>query len=364
MNQATNPAGVAPTSDVEVARDELDSTLSARSRKGRRLRICLAASGGGHVRQLLDLERAWSAHDYLFVSEDTPLTRSIGEKHPVRFIPHFALGQIGHGKPLAMAFAAAASFFRSAALVFRERPDVVITTGAGAVYFVVMWARLVGAKIVHVETFARFEGPSWFGRIAAPLAHLKIAQSKELGDAWPGAIVFDPLRSTDPPARAKQSLLFVTVGATLPFDRLVEMVAELKAQGEIPEHVVVQTGVGGYAPPDVETYESLRFDEMQSHLRDADIVICHAGTGSLITALREGCRVVAVPRERGRKEHYDDHQLEIANSFAARGLIEVASSKEDLIAALGRVRHRPRVSATLDHAELIEFLSGKLAGWA
>lgn len=327
------------------------------------LRICLAASGGGHLRQLLDLETVWSCRDHFFVSDDTPLARSMAVKHRVAFVPHFALGQIRHGAAIRMSVSAIRSFFQSAALMLKERPDVVLTTGAGTVFFPVLWARLLGAKVILIETFARFDGPSWFGRLAAPLAELKVVQSPRLRSAWPDALVFDPLRPAEKPTTAKQSLLFATVGATLPFDRLVQMVADLKAAGEIPERVIIQVGHGGAAPDGLETHESLSFDEMQSHLSDADIVVCHAGTGSLITALRAGCRTVAVPRKRDLKEVYDDHQFEIAESFAARGLIEVAHDKAQLANALKRVRDRPPVAAAFDHSKLSEFLNRKLGAW-
>ena len=215
-----------------------------------------------------------------------------------------------------------------------------------------------------IETFARFEGPSWFGRMVAPFAHVKVVQSEGLGHVWRDATVFNPLRVTDGPAPAKQPLMFVTVGATLPFDRLVQMVADLKARGEIPERVIVQTGAGGAAPVGLEVYESLSFDQIKAQLRDADIVVCHAGTGSLITALREGCRVIAVPRRHDRREVYDDHQQEIAQSFSDRGLIEVANDADELAAALTRARDRPRITATLDYVGLIDFLNLRIVDWA
>jgi hypothetical protein len=43
----------------------------------RSLKICLAASGGGHVRQLLDLSKAWAAYDHFHITEETALGRSI-----------------------------------------------------------------------------------------------------------------------------------------------------------------------------------------------------------------------------------------------------------------------------------------------
>lgn len=66
----------------------------------RPLKICLAGSGGSHLRQLLDLEPAWGQHDAFFVTEDTGLPRSLAENHRVHFVEHVALGQGRLGAPL------------------------------------------------------------------------------------------------------------------------------------------------------------------------------------------------------------------------------------------------------------------------
>jgi UDP-N-acetylglucosamine transferase subunit ALG13 len=330
----------------------------------RRLRVCLAASGGGHLRQLIDLEPAWSQHDYFFVSEDTALSRSVAEKHPMRYVPHVALGQARLGAPLRMLAGAVRSFFVSAGIMLRERPDVLVSTGAGAVFLPLLWARLLGAKVVLVESFARFDRPSVFGRMAAPLAHRTVAQSQALAAYWPDAAVIDPLKLLDIERPPKQPLLFATVGAILPFDRLVGLVADAKARGEIPEDVLVQTGVGAKPVEGVRTVETLPFDEMQAVLRDADIVVCHGGTGSLVTALRAGCRIIAVPRLFSKGEVYDDHQAEITEAFAARGLLAVANTPEEFTAALDLVRNRPPIPATSDPAGLIAHLNGLFAEWA
>src|SRR5690348_13861068 len=89
-------------------------------RTSARRRICLAASGGGHVRQLLDLEPVWSEHDYFFVTEDTALGRTLAEQHRTFFLPHFAWGQAKQGAVLKMLWRAFQSFFRSAAIIRRE----------------------------------------------------------------------------------------------------------------------------------------------------------------------------------------------------------------------------------------------------
>lgn len=327
-----------------------------------RLRICLAASGGGHVRQLLDLEPVWSRHDHFFVTEDTALGRTLGRQHRTHFVPHFAWGQAKLGAPFRMAGRAVASFFRSLAVMRRERPDVVISTGAGAVIFPVLWGRLNGAKVVVIESFARFEGPSLFGRIAAPLAHELVVQSPKLAAHYPRAKVFDPFKTLEGDPPPKSDLLFATVGATLPFDRLVDTVGALKAEGAITERVIVQTGEGGHTPAGVDAFETLPFDEVQSILREARIVVCHGGTGSLITALRQGCQVIAMPRLSRLGEHYDDHQAEITAAFAARGLVLVANTPEEMRKALVEARSRKPVLATTDPQALRTHLEAFLAG--
>ena len=321
-----------------------------------RLRICLAASGGGHVRQLLDLEPAWGAYDHFFVSEDTALSRSIGEKHRTHFVPHLALGQARLGSPISMLRAAVRSLFGSYRIIARERPHILVTTGAGAVFFTTVWARLFGCEIVLVESLARFNAPSLFGRMASAVAHHRIAQSSAIARYWPDAEVFDPIRLLEAPRPDKKPLLFATVGAVLPFDRLVSMVAELKQRGHIPEDVVIQTGLGGLAPDGIEVVQTLPFDRMQELLRDADLVICHGGSGSLITALRHGCRIVAVPRLFELGEVYDDHQKEITEAFAARGLISTADTVEELAEALRAARAKPPVMATSDPQALTGYL--------
>jgi UDP-N-acetylglucosamine transferase subunit ALG13 len=330
----------------------------------RKLRLMLAASGGGHVRQLLDLEPVWRDHDPLFVTEDTALGRSLAERHRVRFVPHFALGQARLGKPWAMARGAVANLAASNRIVAEARPDVVISTGAGAAFGVALAARMRGAHFILIESFARFDAPSKFGRIAGPFANERIVQSPRLAAFWPDAKVFDPLKRIDRPRPAKQSLLFATVGATLPFPRLSASVLEAKRRGLIPHDVLLQAGTEAAtlpSVPGVEIVESLSFDRVGEVLARADAVVCHGGTGSLITALREGCRTIAMPRLFARGEHYDDHQEEIVSAFVSRSLVQRADDVDGLGAALAATENTVPPMATTDPVGLIAHLRDALA---
>lgn len=327
------------------------------------MRICLAGSGGGHVRQILDLEPLWREHDHFFVSEDTALGRALAEKHDVEFVEHVALGQAKLGAPIKMVAAAIANFIRSARIVMKRRPQVVLTTGAGAMFFTIAWARLLGAKIVLIDSMARVHRPSAFARLAGPLAHVRISQSEAAAQVWGDAVVFDSLKMLSEAPPPKEPLLFATVGATLPFDRLIEMVETAKRNGLLPEKVIAQCGEGGRRSDHFETVESLSFDEVKDILRRADFVVCHGGTGSLVTAAQNGCRTIAVPRRFARGEHYDDHQEEIAEAFHERGLAIAVDSQTQFEAAIAAWRDRAPKLATRDATALMSYLRNLLEKW-
>jgi len=323
----------------------------------KRLRVCLAASGGGHVRQLLDLEPLWKEHDSFFVTEDSALGRSIAQTQETYFVPHVALGQAKLGKPFDMLKGGLVSLRRSLEIIRKTRPDVILTTGAGSMALIVAWGRLFGARVALMDSFARFEKPSAFAKLIGPLAHIRIAQAEKLATNWKGSVAFDPFRTIDEPRPEKDSLLFGTVGATLAFPRLVDLVSRAQRDGVIDERVVLQTGKGASVEQDgIEWAETYSFTEIQAMLDRADFVVCHGGTGSLITALRAGCRVIAVPRRYELGEHYDNHQAEITENFRKRGLIEVADTPEEFVQAVEKLRLRDPVRATTDYTSLISYL--------
>ena len=309
------------------------------------------------MRQLLDLEPLWSQHDSFFVTEDSALGHSIAQTQETYFVPHVALGQAKLGKTLDMLKGAFVSLRRSWQIVRQTRPDIVLTTGAGSMALVVLWARLFGARIALIDSFARFERPSAFAKLIGPFAHIRIAQAAKLAENWKGAVAFDPFRTLDGPRPPKESLLFGTVGATLAFPRLVELVTGAHRDGVIAERVVLQVGTGAEVDHEgVEWSETYSFEDIQEMLARSDYVVCHGGTGSLITALRAGCRVIAVPRRYELGEHYDNHQAEITENFRKRGLIEVADTPEEFALAMERLRQREPIRATTDYSALMAYL--------
>ncbi len=336
----------------------------------RPLRILLAASGGGHLRQLLDLEPVWGAHDHVFVTTDFALGRSVAKVHRVHFVTEYGFGMWHQHRRLEMVVRSARNFCQAVMLVARERPQLVVTTGAAAIFWPILLARLSGARLVSIESFARMEAPSVYGKLVRRFAHHLVVQSPKLKAYWPEAEVFDPLRILDKPRPQKESLALVTVGALTCFDRMMGAIVALKRAGELPERLILQTGErSAFTPetlrdlaPDVDCVESLDFDTIQDVLKRAELVICHGGTGSIITALREGCRVIAMPRSFAREEAFDDHQEEIVNSFAARGLLQAVYDEGDLASAIARARKNKPVQATTEPEALRNYLRTIISG--
>jgi UDP-N-acetylglucosamine transferase subunit ALG13 len=328
------------------------------------MKICLAASGGGHLRQVLELRSGWQSYDNVIVTEDTALGRSLQGEYRTYFVDHFAIGQAKLGRPFTMLRGAVRNFRQAIAICRKERPDIVITTGAGAVFWICVIAKVSGARLFLIETFARFDRPSLFGRITRRLADEVIVQSEKIARMWGGTKFFDPFRLLDKPRPDKEPLLFVTVGATLGFPRLINAVLSLKAEGKLPERVIMQVGdtaLPACIPDNVEIVRELSFSEIKDMLRRADFVVCHGGTGSIVTALEAGCRTIVFPRQFSRGEHYDDHQEEISEAMRTRGLVEVVREESELEDAIARARSQKPQVATTDFGPLATYIADKLA---
>ncbi len=123
-------------------------------------------------------------------------------------------------------------------------------------------------------------------------------------------------------------MIFVTVGTMRGFERLIKKMDDIA--GEIEEKVIMQIGFTKYQPKNSEYFNFMQIDKMIELYKKSRIVVCHAGTGSIIMALENGKPVIAVPRREKYGEHIDDHQLDIAGELEKEGLITVAYDEGDI----------------------------------
>jgi len=107
-------------------------------------------------------------------------------------------------------------------------------------------------------------------------------------------------------------VIFVTLGTHhQPFPRLIAGLAGLPA-----DELVIQHGPTEPPPGVREAVRFLDFEGMAERVRAADLVITHAGVGSILLARREGHTPIVVPRLRRHGEHVDNHQVELAVALA------------------------------------------------
>jgi UDP-N-acetylglucosamine transferase subunit ALG13 len=136
-------------------------------------------------------------------------------------------------------------------------------------------------------------------------------------------------------------MIFVTVGTQLPFDRLVGAV-DAWAQRHPDQKVLAQTGAGRTDYTAITCYAHLDQAAFLAMFKTADVVVAHAGMGSILTAAELGKPVVIMPRRSDLGEHRNDHQSATAAKMAALSNVYVAQNAADLAQRLTQlVVHGP-----------------------
>jgi UDP-N-acetylglucosamine transferase subunit ALG13 len=130
-------------------------------------------------------------------------------------------------------------------------------------------------------------------------------------------------------------VIFATCGSShFPFIRMMEALQSLP-----PERLYVQHGPAE-PPPGVRAEAYIPFGGVIEKLDEADIVVSHAGVGSIICALRAGHVPVIFPKLKRYGETVDDHQAELAEALSLRGSVRVAWTGAELVEAVCSVPAR------------------------
>ena len=156
-------------------------------------------------------------------------------------------------------------------------------------------------------------------------------------------------------------MIFATVGTH--HDGFPRM---LRALERLPPDVdlVVQHGHGD-APANARLAAAfLPFSEMSANFAAADMVLTHAGVGSILLAIQHGHVPIVFPRLKRHGEHVDDHQRELAEQMSARELVRVVWDAAELPDALRSTPRRGpdvRLPQTGLHAAVRAALRGEPA---
>lgn len=156
-------------------------------------------------------------------------------------------------------------------------------------------------------------------------------------------------------------MIFVTVGSMFPFDRLIRAVDAWAADNP-GEEILAQIGQGA-EPRHMRWLRRMDQDAFAATVREAEIVVAHAGMGTVITAGRFGRPLVLLPRLAALAEQTTDHQLATADWLRGRPGIQVAATPGDLDACIAAARAvRPGSIPVIEAVAPPEFLD-RLRDW-
>lgn len=136
---------------------------------------------------------------------------------------------------------------------------------------------------------------------------------------------------------------FVSLGNALqPFARLLDGIGRLATQ--LPQPVIVQHGHTPFRDGACLSAPFLGMDEFIKHIRDADLLIMHAGAGSIMHAVEAGKIPVVMPRHASFGEHVNDHQVEFAQALAEAGKVVMANTPDDLARTVEEAMARQKLA--------------------
>ena len=147
-------------------------------------RVVLVCSDGGHLAQLHHLEPWWSRHDRTWVTFRKPHATSLLEGEQVVWAHHPTTRNVPNAlRNLLLAWR----------VLRRQRPDVVVSDGAGVAvpFFVAAW--LLKIPRVFVEVYDHVDSRTMTGRLCRPFASLFVVQWPEQQALYKGSVVLGEL---------------------------------------------------------------------------------------------------------------------------------------------------------------------------
>jgi len=139
------------------------------------MKICIAASAGGHLTEALQLKEVWKGKKHFFISDKRINAIDLSKKEKVYFIT-----------PTRRNFAKLLVSINETRKIFSiENPDVIISTGAEIGFPAMILGVLLGKKVIYIESIARINSPSLTGQLIYPFI-------KDFYVQWPEGKKFFP----------------------------------------------------------------------------------------------------------------------------------------------------------------------------
>lgn len=149
--------------------------------KDTKIRICLASSSGGHFEQLMMLKPLIKKYDGYIVTEKIDYNINV-EDIPVKYVLPINRDDTMFFLKLIV------NVIKSFIIIITDRPDYIISTGALAAIPLMIWTKVLGGKVIYIESFAKIDSPNLSGKIAYKFADQFYVQWESMKKFYPNSI--------------------------------------------------------------------------------------------------------------------------------------------------------------------------------
>lgn len=149
--------------------------------KSKNKKICFISSSGGHFEQIKQLDEVAKKYEHYYILPKNSSTVKFKEKK-------YLVGDFYRKNRIQFIFRFLITAIQQFILFLKERPDIVITTGAGVVIPTCFYAHIFGKKIIYIESFARMETLNVTGKLLYKYCDIFLVQWEKLLEVCPKAI--------------------------------------------------------------------------------------------------------------------------------------------------------------------------------
>ena len=143
------------------------------------MKVCLVGSSGGHLTHLYLLKKFWNDKDRFWVTFDKEDANSL-LKDEKKYNCYYPTNR--NIKNLIK------NTFLAIKVLNKERPDLIISSGAAVAVPFFYIGKLFGAKTVYIEVFDRIDKPTLTGKLVYPITDLFVVQWEEMKQVYPKAV--------------------------------------------------------------------------------------------------------------------------------------------------------------------------------
>ncbi len=148
--------------------------------KENRIKVCFAASSGGHYEQLMMLKPLMDKYDSFVITEKTAYDSSCNDEKT------YYLKQVNR-KEKTFLLTLIENAFISLQIYFKEKPDMIVCTGVLAMIPMCMIMKLFGKELIYIESFAKVTSATETGKVLYKMADRFLVQWEPMKKIFPKA---------------------------------------------------------------------------------------------------------------------------------------------------------------------------------